>query len=228
MIDIVVGFDQREAVAYHTFCQSVISNTSLPVRFTPLVGHGIDGQRNGSNQFVYSRFLTPHLMDYKGWAIFADGDMVCNKDIAELWEMRDDRYAVMVVKHFYQTKYKKKYLNNINEDYPRKNWSSLILWNCAHKANRSLTPKSVPGLSGPFLHRFSWLTDAEIGDLPISWNWLAMEYPENDNASLVHYTIGTPCFKDYADSSMSEYWWRYYGEAQEGRHEDRLLGLGQL
>jgi lipopolysaccharide biosynthesis glycosyltransferase len=165
-------------------------------------------------------------MDYKGWAIFADGDMVCNKDIAELWEMRDDRYAVMVVKHFYKTKYKKKYLNNINEDYPRKNWSSLILWNCAHKGNMALTPNSVPGLSGPFLHRFSWLTDSEIGDLPLSWNWLAMEYPENEDASLVHYTIGTPCFKDYADSSMSQYWWRYYSETQEGRYEDRLLGLG--
>ncbi len=89
MINMVVGFDQREAVAYHAFCQSVISRTSRPVRFTPLVAHGVDGKRNGSNAFIYSRFLVPYLNEYKGWAIYADGDMICREDIAKLWAMRD-------------------------------------------------------------------------------------------------------------------------------------------
>jgi lipopolysaccharide biosynthesis glycosyltransferase len=216
VIDIVVGFDQREAVAYHTFCQSVIDHTSDPVRFTPLVAHGLDGKRDGSNTFIYSRFLVPYIMGYRGWAIFADGDMVCKEDIAKLWALRDDKYAVQVVQHEYKTKYKTKYLGNKNEDYPRKNWSSLILWNCEHSANRSLTPTNIAGLSGEFLHRFQWLHDGEVGELPLTWNWLVMEYPTHENAELLHYTIGTPCFKDYADCDMSSYWWRYYERSKEG------------
>lgn len=216
MIDIVVGYDEREAVAYHTFCESVIANTSVPVRFTPLVAHGIDGKKDGSNAFIYARFLVPYLMGYKGWAIFADGDMVVNYDIAKLWELRDEQYAVQVVKHDYKTKHSTKYLGNKNEDYPRKNWSSVILWNCEHVAHRRLTPREVQGLSGNFLHRFEWLNDSEIGGLPLYWNWLAMEYPTNQYAKLIHYTIGTPCFRDYHDCDLNEYWWRYYNDSQRG------------
>jgi len=215
MIELVVGFDQREAVAYHTFCQSVISRTSLPVRFTPLVSHNVAHQ-DGSNAFTYSRFMTPWLMKFKGWAIFADGDMVCNADIAELWNMRDDKYAVQVVQHHYKTKHKKKYLGNKNEDYPRKNWSSLILWNCEHSANRMLSPDNINSLPGQFLHRFSWLHDGEIGDLPLEWNWLVMEYPENDNAKILHYTIGTPCFDAYSECDSSDIWNKEWGDSQEG------------
>ena len=217
MIDLVVGFDQREAVAYHTFCQSVLSRTSQPVRFTPLVAHGLDGKRDGSNQFIYSRFLTPLLMEYKGWAIFADGDMICREDIAKLWAMRNDKYAVMVAKHDYRTVHKSKYLNNKNEDYPRKNWSSLILWNCEHSSNRMLTPQVLVGSSGEFLHRFQWLHDAEIGEIPITWNWLVLEYPPNEYAHLYHYTIGTPCFTDYQHCDHSDLWWMEYKKLNEGR-----------
>ena len=216
MIDIVVGFDQREAVAYHTFCQSVISRTSQPVRFTPLVAHGLEGRKDGSNDFIYSRFLVPNLMGYRGWAIFADGDMVCREDIAKLWAMRDSKYAVMVAKHQYKTMFSSKYLGNKNEDYPRKNWSSLMLWNCEHPANRSLTTQVLAGASGEFLHRFQWLHDGEIGDLPITWNWLVLEYPMNEYAHLYHYTIGTPCFKDYKDCVHSDMWWMEYKKLSEG------------
>lgn len=216
MIDIVVGFDQREAVAYHTFCQSVISRTSQPVRFTPLVAHGLEGRKDGSNDFIYSRFLVPSLMGYRGWAIFADGDMVCREDIAKLWAMRDSKYAVMVAKHQYKTMFSSKYLGNKNEDYPRKNWSSLMLWNCEHQANRSLTTQVLAGASGEFLHRFQWLHDGEIGDLPITWNWLVLEYPMNEYAHLYHYTIGTPCFKDYKDCTHADMWWTEYKKLNEG------------
>ena len=216
MIDIVVGFDQREAVAYHTFCQSVISRTSQPVRFTPLVAHGLEGRKDGSNDFIYSRFLVPNLMGYRGWAIFADGDMVCREDIAKLWAMRDSKYAVMVAKHQYKTMFSSKYLGNKNEDYPRKNWSSLMLWNCEHPANRSLTTQVLAGASGEFLHRFQWLHDGEIGDLPITWNWPVLEYPMNEYAHLYHYTIGTPCFKDYKDCTHADMWWMEYKKLNEG------------
>jgi lipopolysaccharide biosynthesis glycosyltransferase len=216
VIDIFVGYDEREAVAYHTFCQSVIENTRAPVRFTPLVAHGIDGQKDGSNSFVYSRFLVPYLMGYKGWAIFADGDMVVNADITELWHLRDSHYALQVVKHDYKTKHPIKYLGNKNEDYPRKNWSSLMLWNCEHEAHRHLDKYLVEELDGKYLHRFEWLKDNEIGSLPLYWNWLAMEYPSNQYAKLIHYTIGTPCFEDYKDCEMSEFWWSHYAVSQHG------------
>jgi lipopolysaccharide biosynthesis glycosyltransferase len=155
-------------------------------------------------------------MGFSGWAIFADGDMVCQADISELWALRDDSKAVQVVKHDYQTKAIKKYLGNKNEDYPRKNWSSVILWNCAHPDNGILTPEFIRNQPGSYLHRFSWLNDDQIGGLPIEWNWLAIEYPENPAAKLIHYTLGTPCFKDYADQSMSDIWHKIYLHTNEG------------
>ena len=117
-ISIVVGFDQVEAIAYHVFCQSVIDKASLPVQFLPLAFNTLnvykETHQDGSNKFIYSRFLTPYLMQYTGWAIFADGDMVCKSDIKELWDLRDEAKAVMVVKHNYVTKTATKYLGNKN------------------------------------------------------------------------------------------------------------------
>ena len=209
-INIVVGFDQRESIAYHTFTQSIIEKASLPVSFIPLAINTLKDYKethtDKSNDFVYSRFLTPYLNNYKGWSIFADGDMICQTDIKELWALRDESKALLVVKHDYQTKAHQKYLNNTNENYPRKNWSSVILWNCAHPKHSILTPKFIANQTGKYLHRFSWLDDSDIGELPPEWNWLAIEYPENKNAKLIHYTLGTPCFKDYRDTEMSDAW----------------------
>lgn len=192
----------------------------MPVQFLPLASNTlsdyIETHLDGSNKFIYSRFLTPYLLNYQGWAIFADGDMVCNADIAELWALRDESSAVKVVKHNYKTKANKKYLGNKNEDYPRKNWSSLMLWNCGHPANKVLTPEFIQNQPGSYLHRFAWLEDSLIGGLPLEWNWLAIEYPKNPSAKLIHYTLGTPCFKDYADQSMSIEWHKAYVKANEG------------
>lgn len=210
LVRLVVGFDARETVAYHVFCQSVLEKTTLPVTFLPLVEKSLLGYRethnDGSNRFTYSRFLTPFLMNFEGWAIFADGDMVCNRDIKELWESRDYSKAVQVVKHDYRTKARVKYLGNKNEDYPRKNWSSLILWNCGHPENRCLTPEFISLKDGVFLHRFQWLSDNLIGELNNKWNWLAIEYDENPYANLIHYTLGTPCFREYRETSSANYW----------------------
>ena len=219
-ISIVVGFDQRESIAYHVFCQSVLERASLPIRFIPLSDNLVKKYKethlDGSNQFIYSRFLTPYLSEYKGWAIFADGDMVCQADITDLWNLRDESKAVQVVKHDYKTKAQIKYLGNKNENYPRKNWSSVILWNCEHPTNRLLTPDFIQSQPGSFLHRFSWLSDELIGELPMEWNWLAIEYPENPEAKIIHYTLGTPCFKDYSKESMSDIWYQIYGRTIEG------------
>ena len=153
---------------------------------------------------------------FVGWAIFADGDMICNADIAELWRMRDPSKAVMVVKHDYQTKALTKYLGNKNENYPRKNWSSVILWNCEHPDNRQLDPAFVESQDGAFLHRFKWLADEQIGEIPKEWNWLAIEYQANPAAKLVHYTLGTPCFEDYENTEMAELWHEGLHRTEEG------------
>ena len=222
-VKIYIGFDQREAIAYHTFVQSLIDHASIPLDITPLAVKTLKGyeekHEDKSNDFVYSRFLTPFLNDFKGWAIFVDGDMICQEDIKELLDLRDASKALQVVKHEYKTKSNQKYLGNINQDYPRKNWSSVILWNCAHPKHKLLTPDFIANESGKYLHRFSWLEDNEIGELPKEWNWLATEYPNNEQANIIHYTLGTPCFKDYRDTAMSDIWLKKYDRLNDGMEE---------
>jgi hypothetical protein len=216
MLKIFVGFDGKvEPVAYHTFCQSVIEKSSIPVSFTPLALNTLSEYKethtDGSNAFIYSRFLVPYLCDFKGMALFVDGDMICRTDIAEiLWEHDQDE-AVKVVKHYYQTKHPVKYLGAKNEDYPKKNWSSVMLWNCGHHLNKQLTPQFVMDKPGKYLHRFEWLKhEDQVGKLDDTWNWLETEYEYNPDAKLVHHTLGTPCFKDYQSTDYSQEWWETY------------------
>lgn len=212
LIPVFIGYDPREAIAFHTCANSIIRNSSRPVSIIPvalnLFKDYTETHNDGSNQFIYSRFLVPHLMHYQGWAIFIDGDMIVRGDIAELWSYKDIAKDVMVVKHDYKTKMKEKYLGAKNEDYPRKNWSSVILWNCSSFPNRKLTPEFVQQSTGSFLHRFSWIEDKRIGELPKEWNWLPDEYGPNENAKLLHYTLGTPCFHEFATTPMGEEWHR--------------------
>lgn len=210
MNTIFIGYDTKEPVAYHVCSNSIIRTSTSPVNIVPLALHTLkdytETHNDGSNQFVYSRFLIPALMNYNGWAVYIDGDMIVREDITKLLNLRDDSKSVMVVKHNYKTKTNTKYLGAKNEDYPRKNWSSVILWNCSSISNRKLSPEFIQQSTGSELHRFSWLTDNEIGEIPVEWNWLADEYGPNPNAKLVHYTLGTPCFDDYKDTPMASDW----------------------
>lgn len=215
MIPLFFGFDPREEVGAHTFVSSVIHHASEPVAFTPLhlpmLSEYDGGQRDGTNAFIYSRFLVPHLMGYKGWAIFVDGcDMVCKGDIAELWALRKDRYAVMVVKHDYKTKHPRKYVGTAmeadNADYPCKNHSSVMLINCEHPGWRDITPEKVATMSGAQLHRFTFLRPDEVGELPAEWNWLPQEHGCNERSKIVHYSIGIPAFPSYSDTEMADSW----------------------
>jgi lipopolysaccharide biosynthesis glycosyltransferase len=217
MLKIFVGFDGKvEPVAYHTFCQSVIEKSSIPVSFTPLALNTLSEYKethtDGSNAFIYSRFLVPYLCDFKGMALFVDGDMICRADISEiLWEHEQD-HAIKVVKHYYQTKHPVKYLGAKNEDYPKKNWSSVMLWNCGHHLNKQLTPQFIMNKPGKYLHRFEWLKypEEQVGKLDETWNWLETEYEYNPDAKLIHHTLGTPCFKDYQNTDYSQEWWDTY------------------
>jgi len=211
-IPIFIGYDPREAVAYHTCANSIIRQASRPVAIIPLALNLFEDYKethtDGSNHFIYSRFLVPHLMHNDGWAIFIDGDMILRDDIVNLWNLRDDSKDVMVVKHNYQTRMTEKYLGAKNENYPRKNWSSVILWNCASTANRRLTPEFVQGATGAELHRFTWIDNDRIGELPPEWNWLPDEYGANADAKLLHYTLGAPCFHEFATTPQSDEWHR--------------------
>ena len=211
-IPIFIGYDSREAVAFHVCVNSIVRQSSQPVAIYPLALNLLsdyqETHNDGSNHFIYSRFLVPQLTNYQGWAIFIDGDMVVRDDITNLWNLRDQRYDVMVVKHNYTTRQAVKYMGSPNHNYPRKNWSSVILWNCASENNRCLTNDYIEKSSGAHLHRFAWLADEKIGDLPIEWNWLPDEFGSNKQAKLLHFTLGTPCFHDYADSPQSHEWFR--------------------
>ena len=92
----------------------------------------------------------------------------------------------------------------------------MILWNCEHPSHKILTPELIQNQTGAFLHRFSWIKDDEIGELAREWNWLALEYEEKKDINLIHYTIGTPCFEEYENSSLSSYWKKSFLKILEG------------
>jgi lipopolysaccharide biosynthesis glycosyltransferase len=211
-IPVYIGYDPREAIAYHTCANSIIRNSSRPVAIVPIALNLFkeynETHTDGSNHFIYTRFLVPYLNDFTGHAIFIDGDMIVRGDIAELWDLRDVSKDVQVVKHDYQTRMAEKYLGAKNENYPRKNWSSVILWNCNSFPNRRLMPDFVQRSTGAELHRFTWLEDERIGELPREWNWLPDEYGPNTDAKLLHYTLGTPCFQEFADTPQGNEWHR--------------------
>jgi hypothetical protein len=203
-VRVFVGFDPREAVAYHACVQSIIETARDPLalQFTPVTGP----LRDGSNAFIYARFLVPHLCGFSGFAVFLDGDMVVRAPIEDLFAQQRWGVGALVVKHDYLTKHPVKYLGNKNEDYPRKNWSSVILWNCGYFPNRILTPEYVAQQPGSHLHRFGWLKDEQIGALPDEWNRLVLEQDVMDADKILHYTIGTPCFSEYATCDRADEW----------------------
>lgn len=222
MIKLFVGYDPRESAVYHVFCQSVIENCSVPVQFIPLHQDmlNFDGQQDGTNAFIYSRYLVPYLTGYEGFAMFCDGDMVVRGDLTELWGLRDPDKAVQVVQHDYETREHIKYIGtpieNQNINYPRKNWSSVMIWNCSHPSNRILTEDYVAEAGGANLHRFQFLRDSEIGSLPKEWNHLVREYDYDPDAKLVHWTLGSPGFEFYMRDDYHQDW---------NYHLTRLIGM---
>jgi hypothetical protein len=213
MIRVFIGYDPRETAAYNVLVHSIITRASEPVSITPLMLSQLGGvysrQRDPaqSTEFSFSRFLTPYLCDFEGWAIFMDNDMLVLDDIAKLWSLRDERYAVQVVKHNHVPKEEVKFLGYKQTKYEKKNWSSVMLMNCAKCS--ALTPQYVNTVSGLELHQFKWLgNDAAIGELPSQWNHLVGYHAPRRDASLVHFTIGGPYFEKTRDCEYAEEWLR--------------------
>jgi hypothetical protein len=211
MIRVFIGYDSREAVAYGVLAHSIQRRASRPVSIAPVMlsqlGEVYRRERDPvqSTDFSFSRFLTPWLCGYQGWAIFMDCDMLMLDDVAKLWQLRDERYAVQVVRHEHVPKEEVKFLGTVQTKYSKKNWSSVMLMNCARCT--ALTPDYVNRASGLELHQFKWLgEDALIGALPPGWNHLVGYDPPRRDASLVHFTIGGPYFDEYRDCEYSREW----------------------
>ena len=217
LVRVFIGFDPREAIAFHVLSHSINARASTPISITPLSLRQLDTlmwrERSPlqSTDFAFSRFLTPFLCNFSGWAIFMDCDMLVLDDISNLWKLRDDKYAVQVVKHDHRPKEKKKFLGQPQSQYEKKNWSSVMLFNCQKCSN--LTPNYVNTAPGLELHRFHWLeTETLIGELPHKWNHLA-GYDDaipSSKISNIHYTSGGPYFEEYRETDYASEWFEEF------------------
>lgn len=223
MIRVFIGFDHRETAAYYVLSHSILLRASEPVSFVPVALHNLgklmwrEPNPLQSTEFSFSRFLTPYLSDYEGWSIFMDCDMLMREDIAKLWALRDERFAVMCVKHQHVPAETTKFLNQPQTAYGKKNWSSVMLFNNARC--RALTPDYVNTATGLQLHQFKWLgTDELIGEIPRGWNHLVGYDAPNPAAQNVHFTSGGPYFQEYAECEHGPSWFE---------ERDRMLRVDQ-
>ena len=212
---VFVGYDTREDIAYQVCKHSIISkqpNADVkPLKQQELRDAGwytrpVD--KLASTEFTFTRFLIPELTNFEGWALFMDCDMILTTDIKKLFDQADDKYAVMCVHHDYEVHEGFKMDGQKQTVYPRKNWSSVVLWNCGHPSNKVVTTDLVNDekTTGKYLHRFSWLTDEEIGELDHTWNYLVGVYNDYDKPNLIHYTEGGPWFENYRDCEFHQLW----------------------
>jgi lipopolysaccharide biosynthesis glycosyltransferase len=223
---VFVGYDSREQIAYDV-CEYSIKKYNKNAQVIPLKQDELreqkfywrDNDPLSSTEFTFTRFLVPHLCNYQGWAIFVDCDFLFQVNIDEIVALADDRYAVMVVKHEYNPPEGIKMDGQKQLAYPRKNWSSMILWNCGHVNNQKLTPDLVNRETGQFLHRFTWLKDEMIGELNCQYNWLVNHYhePKDGKPKLIHYTEGGPWFDNYQHCEYGYQWERMRAEMVQSK-----------
>jgi lipopolysaccharide biosynthesis glycosyltransferase len=217
VIQVFIGYDPVESVAWHTMAASIYRHSSRPVSITPINIRNLksvytrERDPKQSNEFSFTRFLVPHLCNYEGQGIFFDCDMMLRGDIAEIFEAMKTQpgKAVYVVKHTYTPRDDVKYLNAVQYKYPRKNWSSVVLWDCAHPKNSVVTPEFVNTADAMKLHRFGWLEDQDIGELDVRWNWLVGEYDQAPaDVKNAHWTVGGPYFEEYVDAAFADEWFK--------------------
>jgi lipopolysaccharide biosynthesis glycosyltransferase len=217
---IFVGYDTREDIAYQV-CKHSIESLCPTAEVIPLKQNELRNDKLywrgedklASTEFTFTRFLIPHLMNYNGWALFIDSDIVFTENVKNLFDLADDKYAVMCAQHDYTPKPGTKMDGQVQTQYPRKNWSSVVLWNCGHPSNQAVTIDSVnnPNYDGKYFHRFSWLKDEEVGQISHEWNWLVDWYqePEDGTPRALHYTEGGPWIENYRHCDYGDVWKKY-------------------
>jgi hypothetical protein len=224
---VYIGYDPREAAAYDVAVKSINRRTLRTADIAPLdadrlrlngllrrpvdkrdgVMYDIHSQAPQATEFAVSRFLVP-ILEQKGWALFMDCDMLVLDDINSIMFEADPRFAVQVVKHNHKPTEQTKMDAQPQTSYNRKNWSSVILWNCEHPANRRLTLDMVNNWPGRDLHAFGWLADQEIGWLSEGWNWLVGVQPQPSSLHIAHYTLGGPWLPNWAAAEHDDLWLR--------------------
>ena len=213
---IFIGYDSRENIAYQVAKASLLKHSSIPLEITPIVQNDLryrgiyqrEPDALSSTEFSFTRFLTPYLAGYKGWALFCDCDFLFRGDIAAITDYMDGAKAVMCVPHEYKPTEAVKMDGKAQHQYPRKNWSSFVLFNCEHPQVKMLTPEVVNTQTGMYLHRFQWLTDDLIGELPIAFNYLEGWHTKDDcpNPIAVHFTRGGPWFNEWQNVEYAAEW----------------------
>lgn len=230
MQSVWIGFDPREVAAYAVARWSV--NYHISLKCIPIYGLVLDDLRKRgfywrptetrpgvdapvlwdvisdapmATEFAITRFLVPHLAG-RGWALFMDCDMLVRANVMELFAGLDREKAVYCVKHNHQPSNTFKMDGQPQTHYARKNWSSVMVFNCDHPSNKILTPDLVNELPGRDLHRFCWLKDEEIGGLDPAWNWLAGHSDTKIVPKIVHHTDGSPCLRGYENAAYADEW----------------------
>lgn len=197
-------------MAYHVCAHSILKRCSVPIQFIPVNKRNIPeftrGKEDGSTEFSFSRFLTPYLCGHVGQSVWMDCDVLVRCDLAEILKECDFHHDVFVVKHDYTPKSGSKFLGQKQHSYPKKNWSSVMVFNNFTSPCRALTPEVVNKETGKHLHQFEWTTEERVGDLSPEWNHLVGEYKANSNAKIAHFTLGTPCFAGYEDQEFADEW----------------------
>lgn len=226
-LNIYIGFDERpaEVQSFAVARQSIRRRLNLPIpihglslrqlravglyyRPTTVYDNKLWDEISDapmSTQFAISRFLVPHLAQ-TGWALFVDADVMARVNLHELFQIADPSKACMVVKHRDYLWGLNKMDGQIQTAYTRKNWSSVVLWNCDHPATRMLTPEMVNRERGLFLHQFAWLADDDIGELDPKWNWLVGHSDPHIDPAIVHFTEGCPSMPGYENCAYANEW----------------------
>lgn len=217
--NIVIGYDRNIRIPAYVLAESIMQHSSVPVNFTFLHRDMLGKlsrpvQEYDSTEFSNNRFLTPYLSDYVGWSLFLDNDMLVQADIKELFDMADDRYAVMCVRHNQVCNNETKFLGKKQHQYQYKNWTSVMLFNNSRCKNLSVDyVKSAPGLD---LHQFKWLDHSLIGELPPEWNYLVDNLNQTTKKpKLIHYTEGGPYFSETKNCEYSDVWNQVYHQIND-------------
>jgi len=215
-LKVFVGYDSREDIAWQVCRHSILRHadrdvTVLPLRQPAVRELGLYTRPldvNSSTEFSLTRFLTPYLAATAGWVLFCDCDFLYTGDVRDVLEGLDPSKALYCVHHDYTPTHAVKMDGKVQTTYPRKNWSSFMLFNCDHPDVKALTPAVVNTAAPAYLHRFEWVKDASaIGALALEWNFLEGEYAKPERVPrVIHYTNGGPWFDEWQDCDFADLW----------------------
>ncbi|MBC8305188.1 MAG: glycosyltransferase [Pelagibacterales bacterium] len=211
---IYIGHDSRFPQATKVCRQSIKNyNKDLDITFLEkdhlkkFNFYGREDISGESTEFSFTRFYVPMVCNYNGIAMFCDNDFLWKCDPTEMLKYLGDK-TIAVVKHEDMDIKQTKMDGMVNKSYPRKNWSSLIIYNCSKL--RNLSKEYLDNASASDLHELKWVNDNEIAEIPRSYNHLVGYYKKHNRIKALHYTLGGPWFDEYKNGELSEEWWKVY------------------